>query len=348
MVHSPRGRRRAPHPRRHPTRRDQRRPGDRTWALGGNDPPAHPGRRVATRAPSCAASCGRADEWTAGRDGRVPLGRVRRGDLARDGGRALGPRRDRHPAGRDHGAAATRAAIEPRHRPSFPHRPHRASGATSTGIAVTSATRTLLDLAGALPQRTLELAIEDAFRRGLSSPSRLERLFAEAGATVGPERPGSARCSNPGQDGRTPAAAAKSCSSDSYAVAVSLRPTRQHPVAHDGRTIHVDFAYPELRLAIEFDSLRWHTGRGKLDNDADRRNLLRAAKWDLVTVTYTMVKHRAAETASLICDAYARLFVRERPKCERIRTTSRMKAGERRVRCAGGCWRCRWSRRSTW
>jgi very-short-patch-repair endonuclease len=173
------------------------------------------------------------------------------------------------------------------------------------GIAVTSATRTLLDLAGALPQRTLELAMEDAFRRGLSSPSRLERLFAEAERD---RRAGAPRLRAllESRSGRANTGSGGEVLLERLLRRCSLpTPTRQHPVVHDGRKIHVDFAYPELRLAIEFDSLRWHTGRGKLDNDADRRNLLRAAKWDLVIVTYTMVKHRAAETASLICDAYA-------------------------------------------
>jgi very-short-patch-repair endonuclease len=61
-------------------------------------------------------------------------------------------------------------------------------------------------------------------------------------------------------------------------------------VTHARRTIYVDFAYPDARLAIEFDSLRWHTGRTKLDNDAERRNLLQAAGWNLFTVTATMFR----------------------------------------------------------
>src|SRR4029079_15931485 len=81
-------------------------------------------------------------------------------------------------------------------------------------------------------------------------------------------------------------------------------PTRQHPVDHSERRIYVDFAYPEQRLAIEFDSVRWHTGREKPENDAERRNLLRAENWDLVTVTYTMVKSRPLVTMRVISDAY--------------------------------------------
>ena len=78
------------------------------------------------------------------------------------------------------------------------------------------------------------------------------------------------------------------------------RPDRQVAVSHGGRTIYVDFAYPDRRLAIEFDSLRWHSGRARLDNDAERRNLLQAAGWELVAVTFTMVLDDPARTVAVV------------------------------------------------
>jgi hypothetical protein len=116
------------------------------------------------------------------------------------------------------------------------------------GIAVTSATGTLVDLAGVVPVSVLELAAEDAFRRRLTSP-----------------------------------------------------------LTHEDRTIRVDLAYPDRRLAIEFDSLRWHSGRTKLETDAERRNLLRAARWQLVTITASMLGTGGKVAVDPVRTAYADL-----------------------------------------
>jgi very-short-patch-repair endonuclease len=161
------------------------------------------------------------------------------------------------------------------------------------GIAVTSATRTLIDLAGFLPLSLLELAVEDAFRRRLTSPLRLEHRLEEL---AGSGRIGSGLLRALLAERRSaPGAVASSGSAAEVRLERLLvrsglpRPVRQHPITHEGRTIRVDLAYPDRRLAIEFDSVRWHTGRARLENDADRRNLLRSAGWQLVTVTASML-----------------------------------------------------------
>jgi very-short-patch-repair endonuclease len=47
----------------------------------------------------------------------------------------------------------------------------------------------------------------------------------------------------------------------------------------------VDAAYPELRIAIEYDSYEHHTGKDAIVRDNDRRNALREIEWDVVTFT---------------------------------------------------------------
>jgi len=59
----------------------------------------------------------------------------------------------------------------------------------------------------------------------------------------------------------------------------------------------VDAAYPEQRIALEYDSYEHHTGRGALVRDATRRNLLTRIGWTVVTVT--------AEDLRLGCTAVA-------------------------------------------
>jgi very-short-patch-repair endonuclease len=176
------------------------------------------------------------------------------------------------------------------------------------GIAVTTVTRTLVDLAAVVDEGALELAVEDAFRRRLTSPMRLEHRLA---GLLRPGRGGTARLAALLEERRS---TSRSSATTGSAAEVRLerllvrsglpRPVRQHPIRYDGRTIRVDLAYPERRLAVEFDSLRWHSGRAKLETDAERRNLLRAARWQLVTVTATMLRDGGRRAVDAVTTAY--------------------------------------------
>jgi hypothetical protein len=63
-------------------------------------------------------------------------------------------------------------------------------------------------------------------------------------------------------------------------------PVFQYVIRDHGRFVaRVDAAYPELRIAIEFDSYEHHSGRNALVRDNDRRNQLRRIRWQTVTFT---------------------------------------------------------------
>jgi very-short-patch-repair endonuclease len=191
---------------------------------------------------------------------------------------------------------------------------------TVHGIAVTTATRTVVDLAGSVPEDVLEIAVEDAFRRRLTSPLRLEHRLAELRR---PGRAGSAGLASLLAErrtaSRTPTGSAAEVRLERLLVRSGLpRPVRQHHVSHGGSTIRVDLAYPDRRLAVEFDSLRWHTGRAKLENDAERRNLLRAASWQLVTVTAAMLRDGGRRAVEAVTTAYYDLGTRSGGETTRI------------------------------
>jgi hypothetical protein len=48
----------------------------------------------------------------------------------------------------------------------------------------------------------------------------------------------------------------------------------------------VDFAFPDLKLAVEADGYRWHSSRLRWDHDLARRNTLTALGWRVVHVTW--------------------------------------------------------------
>jgi very-short-patch-repair endonuclease len=63
------------------------------------------------------------------------------------------------------------------------------------------------------------------------------------------------------------------------------RPVAQHVVRRDGRFVaRVDFAWPEHRLALEYDGI-WHGEAGQFQRDRRRLNDLFAAGWRVVFVT---------------------------------------------------------------
>ena len=81
-------------------------------------------------------------------------------------------------------------------------------------------------------------------------------------------------------------------------------PVAQFVVRIDGRSVaRVDFAWPEPRLAVEYDGL-WHAEAGQFTRDRQRLNRLQAAGWRVVFVTAADL-HRPADLLAAIGAALA-------------------------------------------
>jgi hypothetical protein len=151
-------------------------------------------------------------------------------------------------------------------------------------VPITSALRTLIDLALYLGDFALELAMEDAFRRGLTSPKQLAWRLEDIG---GKGRPGCAALRN--------LLEARSGATDSgwevrlerTLVRAGLpRPRRQYEIRQDGKLLaRADLAYPGYQIAIEYEGVRWHTGRARLDNGSAREIKLATIGWHVLHVT---------------------------------------------------------------
>jgi hypothetical protein len=157
-------------------------------------------------------------------------------------------------------------------------------------IRVTSALRTLVDLAAVVDERVLEIAIEDAVRRGLVS---VERLRWRAALRSGKGYAGSQKLAAllaRDQLGRTD-------SGWEVRVAHVLtdagypEPVRQLGVETSLGLLHVDLGYPgPTVVAFEYDSDRFHSGRSQRHRDVERRNALRTAGCLVVEVTAALVR----------------------------------------------------------
>jgi very-short-patch-repair endonuclease len=76
-------------------------------------------------------------------------------------------------------------------------------------------------------------------------------------------------------------------------------PVAQFEVRAGGRFVaRVDFAWPEQRLALEYDGL-WHAEPGRFARDRQRLNALTAAGWRVVFVTAADLHRPAALLARL-------------------------------------------------
>jgi very-short-patch-repair endonuclease len=176
---------------------------------------------------------------------------------------------------------------------------------TVGGIPCASVDRTLCDLAAAVPVDALELAVEDALRRRLTTVERLRWRNELLG-----RRRGTARLRRLLEDrieGR-PAESVWEVKLLQLLRAAGLPdPVRQLDVfADDGTFVgRVDLAYPERRLGIEFDGNRWHSGRAKVDAQSARRNAFTRARWRLLHVTSTMMRAPSA-VVTLVADEYER------------------------------------------
>jgi predicted transcriptional regulator of viral defense system len=142
------------------------------------------------------------------------------------------------------------------------------------GVPVTTIERTLIDAGAIHSSRFVEDALDECIRRQWTTPESVaERLRAIAGQGrngVGVMRTIlDQRCAL--QD-----------TSESVLQSRFIRALRDHdvvlPVAQytitlgHHRVARVDFAYPDRRIAIEIDGLRYHASRRSLEADAARQN----------------------------------------------------------------------------
>jgi very-short-patch-repair endonuclease len=83
-------------------------------------------------------------------------------------------------------------------------------------------------------------------------------------------------------------------------------------VLPNGGERFLDFAYPEVRLAIEADSSIWHASREAWEKDRERNNDLVALGWSFLLLTWDTVRYLPAEAASKVRDSLGARRVGER------------------------------------
>ena len=161
-------------------------------------------------------------------------------------------------------------------------------------IPITGRARTLLDLCDASPVHA-EGALNGALHRRQVTVRQLLAVLDR----VGPQQPGRVRYRElvtPFSAGQRPT---ESELEDAFLELVIRRfnlplPVRQHPV---GRR-WIDFAYPELILGIEIESVRAHAAREDVHRNASKANEL--LEWWILRFAFDDIHRWPEQTAELL------------------------------------------------
>jgi hypothetical protein len=176
------------------------------------------------------------------------------------------------------------------HRATVAHNDVARSGA----FTVTSADRTLIDLASVLNEARLESCLEEALHQRLLDPADLRIRLSSCGSR-GRRGAGTLRQL---LDMRGPDCAPTESDLETLLLRVLRKarlpaPQRQYEVWNGHEFVaRLDFAYPDAHLAIQADSYRWHSRRRAWEKDIHQRNKLQVLGWRLRPTTYGELKYR--------------------------------------------------------
>jgi very-short-patch-repair endonuclease len=153
-------------------------------------------------------------------------------------------------------------------------------------IPVTSVARTLCDLTALVWPWRVGRLVNDAERRGLATPRQILRVFRSL-ETKGRRRSTVMRAVLADRtDGVRPGGSEREVDVAKLLLRAQLpRPVQQHRVRIGRRVIRLDFAYPALKIAIEYDGWKPHRTRLAFDTDRARDNELEIRGWLVLRFT---------------------------------------------------------------
>jgi very-short-patch-repair endonuclease len=156
------------------------------------------------------------------------------------------------------------------------------------GIRVTSPSRTLFDLAGVLPKRRLERAVNEAEVRRLLDRVSLPELFERH-----PARRGTVILRNLLAE-RNPVGVTRNELEEAFMALIDAgglpRPRLNAHLALSGRFFEIDCLWHERRLAVELDGRAVHGTQRAFESDRERDRTLLAEGWRTMRVTWRQLR----------------------------------------------------------
>jgi very-short-patch-repair endonuclease len=79
------------------------------------------------------------------------------------------------------------------------------------------------------------------------------------------------------------------------------RPELQYEIpGRDGEVWRVDFAWPEHRVAAEYESIHWHAGRSEMVRDKKRFAGIQETAWTVIPIVVDDVRRQPRRLAERI------------------------------------------------
>lgn len=177
---------------------------------------------------------------------------------------------------------------------------------TRNGVALTSPSRTLVDLAGVVDDETLERTLEHAIRRGIVSVAEIRRILRLLPARG---RAGTGKLAQLLEGGVWSAGAQSEL--ERQALRLFQRfglpaPECQYTIFEGQRRLGiVDFAWPRAKVIVEAEGFQFHAGRKAWESDISRYNELVVYRWTVLRLTRADLQVRAEQFARSLATAIA-------------------------------------------
>ena len=169
-------------------------------------------------------------------------------------------------------------------------------------LQLTTAQRTLADLAGGTPKRELTLLTDEVLRRRLISGSALMRYLDRPSMRVFPGIGVLREIVKDRIAFGLPDTGFEALMIELLEDYALPRPKRQFRTLATGRRVRFDLAYPEQGFVVELDGWDPHSGRQQWQADHDRNNALELARWGRLGFTWDDVNHRRGYVAMTVAE----------------------------------------------
>lgn len=175
------------------------------------------------------------------------------------------------------------------------------------GVPTTTVERTLADLGKVADQPTVDRVVARALKRRATTVDRLDRLAREYG---GQGRDGAAAIRRV-LDARRGLTGPTESELEEFGPALFRDadlpdPVAQFEVTVEGVRYRLDFAWPEIKFAVEMDGFEVHGTVEVFDGDRVRDLALEAAGWKVVHLGSTQVHRLRATTVRRLRSIYRR------------------------------------------
>ncbi len=172
------------------------------------------------------------------------------------------------------------------------------------GIPLTSAARTLLDVAPRLSTRSLELAFDEALVRGLMTLEAIEGVTARY-----PKRRGAARLQELARPDR-PTTVTRSEAEERFLAMIRRAHLPEPEVnARLGRFV-ADFLWRDERVLVEIDGYDYHRGRAAFERDHERDAEHQRHGYTVIRVTWRQLESEPESVLVRVATALERRRLR--------------------------------------